>query len=438
MNIAMKVKMTALEALTPYARNARKHSKRQIRQIEKSICEFGWMFPILIDHNGVIIAGHARYEAAKRLGLKVVPTIRVEHLTEKQIKAYRLADNKLAENAEWDEALLRIELSDLQFDSEIDFDTLGFSTPEVDLLLSSTGLVDEDVSLPALPPPDAVVTQLGDIWALGDSRCASGDVGDPDFMDQVMGDQRATMAFTDPPYNVPIPGHVSGLGNITHSDFSMGAGEMSAEEFTQFLVAALTQITRLTLPGAIIFVCMDWRHMQELLAAAEAAGLSLHNLCVWSKTNAGMGSLYRSQHELVFVFKHGSAPHINNVNLGAHGRTRTNVWCYPGMNAFGEERDQMLSMHPTVKPLQMVTDAILDVSNRGDIVFDGFLGSGTTLLAAQRSGRICYGLEIDPRYVDVTLRRWMRAAGEVPVLLETGASFHEVAAARGCPVPEEA
>ena len=235
------------------------------------------------------------------------------------------------------------------------------------------------------------------------------------------------MVFTDPPYNVPIDGHVSGLGSVKHREFAMASGEMSETEFTKFLTDVLGNLAKFSADGAIHYVCMDWAHLRELLNAGHAVYDELKNICVWAKTNGGMGSLYRSQHEMVAVFKSGTAPHINNVELGRHGRYRTNVWTYAGMNTFGAERDEALAMHPTVKPVALVEDAVLDCSDRNGVVVDAFLGSGTTLIAAESAGRRCFGLELDPEYVDLIIRRWQKMTGESAVHAESGLSFDVLA-----------
>ena len=246
-----------------------------------------------------------------------------------------------------------------------------------------------------------------------------------------MATEKAAAVFTDPPYNVPIDGHVSGLGQIHHREFEMAAGEMDPAAFTSFLETALDLMVRFGHPGSLVYACMDWRHMAELLAAARANVLEMLNLCIWTKPNAGMGSFYRSQHELVFVFKAGQGVHRNNVQLGRYGRNRTNVWAYAGGLGFGRagEEGHLAALHPTVKPIAMVADAILDSSRRGDIVLDPFLGSGTTLMAAERTGRRCCGLELDPLYADVILRRWQTYTGASARHAETGATFDERGAA---------
>jgi 16S rRNA G966 N2-methylase RsmD len=399
----------AIDSLRPRRRNPRTHSAKQIRQIADSIRTFGFTNPLLIDAEGSVIAGHGRLRAAKQIGMATVPTIRLDHLSQEQIRALVIADNKLAELAGWDQDLLALELQDLtELDLDFELEVIGFETPEIDLLVGHAEKGEES------DPADEVSPIALDELAY----------------ERLLGDQRARTVFVDPPYNVPIQGHVSGLGRHRHEEFAMASGEMSEAEFVTFLEEALARHVAHSIDGAIHFVCMDWRHLGELLAAGRSVYSEFKNLCVWEKTNAGMGSLYRSQHELVGVFKVGTAPHVNNVELGRHGRYRTNVWRYAGANSFGRGRDEDLAMHPTVKPVRLVADAILDCSRRGDVVLDGFAGSGTSLLAAERTGRVGYGLEIDPRYVDVALRRMAEHAGLEPVHVESGKSFDEITAER--------
>ena len=424
----LKVEYRDLKALKPYDRNARTHSKKQIRQIADSIERFGWTNPVLIDGQDQIVAGHGRVAAAKRLGIEAVPTIRLETMSEVEIRAYVIADNRLAELADWDDEILAIELQALV---ELDFDVevTGFETAEIDLLIDGldvAGAIDDGDRIPEVDPSASRVTQAGDLWRLGRHRLLCGDATKRKSFERLMAGERAQMVFTDPPYNVPIDGHVCGLGRIRHAEFAMASGEMSEAEFTGFLETVLGHLAAHSTDGALHFVCMDWRHVYELLSASRETYGEMKNLCVWAKTNAGMGSLYRSQHELVFVFKNGSAPHVNNVELGRHGRYRTNVWRYAGVNALGADRDDALAMHPTVKPVALVADAIRDCSRRGDIVLDAFGGSGTTLIAAERAGRRGYAIEIDPLYVDVTLERFRATFGEEPVHEASGLTFSEL------------
>lgn len=425
---ATKIDTLPLSALQPYANNPRTHSKKQIRQIAKSIGRFGWTNPILIDGEGGVIAGHGRLEAARQLGLAEVPVLRIAHMTEAEKRAYIIADNRLAENAGWDRELLAIELGEL---IGIDFDVTitGFATPEIDLILSEASddpAQDREEDVPAIDPSVPAITASGDLWLLGSHRLLCGDARDPEVWARLMDGARAQMVFTDPPYNVKISGHVSGLGQTKHREFAMASGEMSETEFAGFLEAVTRNMEAVSADGALHYICMDWAHLHELLTAGKAVYHDLKNICVWTKTNAGMGSLYRSQHEMIAVFKAGSGPHINNVELGKHGRYRTNVWSCAGMNAFGKGRDEALAMHPTVKPVQLVEDAILDASDRSGIVVDAFLGSGTTLIASDRAGRRCFGLELDPHYCDLILRRWSALTGEDPVLAKSGLTFRDL------------
>lgn len=425
---AAKVETLSLSVLVPYANNPRSHSKKQIRQIAKSIGRFGWTNPILIDGDGGVIAGHGRLEAARLLGLAEVPVLRIAHMTEAEKRAYIIADNKLAENAGWDRDLLAIELGGL---IGIDFDVTitGFATAEIDLILSEASddpAPDADDDVSPVDPSVPAITAPGDLWLVGSHRLLCGDARDPDVWAKLMDGASAQMVFTDPPYNVKISGHVSGLGQTKHREFAMASGEMSEAAFTGFLEIVARNMAAISVDGALHYICMDWAHLHELLTAGKAVYRDLKNICVWTKTNAGMGSLYRSQHEMIAVFKAGPGPHINNVELGTHGRYRTNVWSCPGMNAFGKGRDEALAMHPTVKPVQLVADAILDASDRGGIIVDAFLGSGTTLIAAERAGRRCFGLELDPHYCDLILRRWSALTGKDPVLAQSGLTFRDL------------
>ncbi len=423
-----------IEKLKPYPRNARTHSKQQIRQIAESIRTFGFTNPVLIDSGGTIVAGHGRVEAAKSLGMAEVPTICLDNLGENQIRAYILADNKLAEKAGWDNSILRIELQHLsKIDLGFDITVTGFEVPEIDLLLqdfdSESDSPEETFVTEELP----AVTQPGDLWLLGNHRLLCGNSLDEQVFRTLMNGKTADLVFTDPPYNVKIEGHVCGNGEIHHREFAMGAGEMSEQQFSDFLVRSLGLAATHSKPGSVHFVCMDWRHASELLTAGKRVYDACLNLCVWAKDNGGMGSLYRSQHELVFVFRHGESQHRNNIQLGKYGRYRTNVWKYPGVNTLSKKGTEgnLLALHPTVKPTALVADAILDCSAPGDIVLDCFAGSGSTILAAQRVRRTCYAIELDPMYVDVAIRRWQKRTGDIAKNARTGETFMEREAQHG-------
>ena len=428
----LEVRYRNITDLKPYERNPRTHSKKQLRQIADSIEEFGFTNPVLIDGEDRIIAGHGRVEAGRLLGLASVPTIRLEDMSEAQRRTYIIADNKLAENAGWDPELLANELQFL-LDEEVAFDVTltGFDMPEIDLLLEgSEDPADEADAVPAMPKATDVITRPGDVWCLGPHRLICGNALEAEPYEKLLQGERAQMVFTDPPYNVPIQGHVSGLGKRRHEEFAMASGEMSEGEFQVFLETALGHLADNAVNGSIHFICMDWRHLGELGAAGRKAYQELKNLCVWNKDNGGMGSLYRSKHELVFVYKKGRAPHVNNVQLGCHGRNRTNVWDYPGVSSLHDGRAEALAMHPTVKPVALVADAMRDCSHRGGLVLDAFAGSGTTLVAAEQVGRRARCMELAPGYVDVSVRRWQDLTGRSAVLEATGGTFEETAVAR--------
>jgi hypothetical protein len=406
--------LVAIESLKPLGRESRKHLPSQIRKLQASIDQFGFVLPIVIDTDSRVIAGSALAIAAKKLGLTEIPAVTVADLDEAKIRLLRLALNRLGEDSEWDLDALRLEFSDiLEINSDIDLRLSGFETGEIDVAIDGSGSDEED----ALPPLDATstpVTQPGDLWLLGDHRLLCADALRESYA-RLLGDERAQMVFTDPPWNIPIAGHVSGLGAAKHNDFAMACGEMSAEEFETFLRTALDHAAAYSVGGSVHFVCMHWTKIRELLGATADVYSDTLNLCVWSKTNGGMGSLYRSRHELVFAFKKGTAPHINNVELGRFGRNRSNVWEYAGQNVANGTSKSKLSVHPTAKPVALVADAIRDCSHRNGIILDSFGGSGTTLIAAEKTGRRARLIELDPRYVDVTISRWQNITGGTAV-----------------------
>ena len=270
---------------------------------------------------------------------------------------------------------------------------------------------------------------------LGAHRLLCGDARDKASYNRLLEGAKAEFLFTDPPYNIAIDGHVCGLGRVRHREFAMGSGEMSEAEFTAFLKAVFALLAENTVDGSIHQICMDWRHMGEMLEAGRTVYSELKNLCVWNKTNAGMGSFYRSKHELVFVWKSGTAPHTNNFELGQHGRHRSNVWDYAGVNTMRAGRLEELAMHPTVKPTALVADAIKDCSRRAGLVLDPFCGSGTILIAAERTGRKARALEIDPTYVDVAVRRWQAYTGKPAILAGPGETFETIEEHR--PLPDD-
>ncbi|MCK1341122.1 ParB N-terminal domain-containing protein [Bradyrhizobium sp. 38] len=422
--------------LKPNPANARRHSRKQLHQIAASIREFGFNSIVVADDEGVILVGHGRVEGARLAGLERVPVLRVGHLTPAQKTAFSLADNKVALNSDWDTDQLRVLWRELT-GAEVNFDleVTGFETAEIDLLVDGEANREKPDRSDLVPPiRSEAVSRLGDLWMLGDHRLLCGDACDAaSFADLMDGDQ-ARLVFTDPPYNVPIDGHVSGLGAVKHREFKMASGEMSSAEFAGFLALVFGNMAEVSLDGAIHFICMDWRHIDEVLKAAGGVYSELKNLCVWNKSNGGMGSFYRSKHELVFVYKVGLAAHLNTIELGKHGRYRTNVWDYAGANSFRSGREAELEMHPTVKPTALVIDAIKDCSRRGEIVLDPFCGSGTTIMAAQKCRRRARAIELDPLYVDVAIRRWQTYTGQPATMTLTGETFAEVEQRRSDPL----
>jgi DNA modification methylase len=419
--------------LIPNPHNPRKHTRAQIEALANSIAAFGFNAPILVDRIGNIMAGHGRLEAAKSIGLTEVPVVCLENLSEAQARAYMIADNRLTDRSSWNEEVLAVhlkELSDLAL--EFNIEATGFELPEIDVRIESLNTPieadgDDDFDVADRP----AVSCAGDVWHLGEHRLLCGSALEAASYVTLMAGERATATITDPPYNVKISGHVSGLGAAKHREFKMASGEMAEAEFSHFLTTSLGLAGANTLPGGIIDAFMDWRHMGEMLAAGRANRFDLLNLCVWVKTNAGMGSLYRSKHELVFVFRNGNTPHRNNIQLGRFGRYRTNVWTYAGANIRHREgREELLALHPTVKPIMLIADAIRDSTVRGDIVLDPFLGSGTTILAAERTNRRGYGIELDPLYVDTAIVRWQRMTGRHAINAGSGRTYTEIAAER--------
>ncbi len=403
-----------IKDLTPYPKNARTHSPKQIWQIANSIKEFGFTSPILIDKNNCILAGHGRVEAAKLVGLTEVPAVIITHLTEAQKKAYILADNRLAELSGWDKDILRIELEELNaLDCDIDLTITGFEAAEVDVLLQPDAATEEEDSsfLEQHIPPRV---QPGELWQLGRHKLLCGNSLEKTAYERLLGKEKAHLILTDPPYNVKIAGHAR--SGEKYQEFAMASGEMTQSEFTHFLRSVFSLAVEHSRAGSLHYVFMDWRHMAEILSAGQGIYSELKNLCVWNKLSGGMGSLYRSQHELVFVFKNGKEAHTNNIELGRHGRYRTNVWDYPGIFISNKVNKANIRLHPTVKPVGLLADAILDASPRKGIILDPFGGSGSTLLAAERTGRQARLVEIDPHYCDVILHRWEQITGKQAML----------------------
>ena len=431
-DLNLQIEHRPIAELRAAGRKSRHHGARQMEALKRNLAEFGFIIPIVLNVDGKILAGNARVDAAKALGLATAPCVVVGHLSPEQQRAFVIADNRLAELGSWNREVLKLELEDLSsLELSFDLDVIGFTLPEIEAIRFGG---DDDASGPDNIPdlqPDPVSRQ-GDLWRLGQHRLLVGDATSPEALDRLMGGEAARTVFTDPPYNVRIEGHVT--GSKAHGEFVQGSGEMSDAEFTGFLEKVHGQIDRALVDGGIAYVCMDWRHAGNVLTAASAARLSQLNLCVWDKGAPGMGSLYRSQHELVFVLKKGKAAHLNNVELGRNGRNRSNVWAYDGVGGFGADKARERSMHPTVKPMALVRDALLDASQKGDLVLDLFGGSGTTLIAAETCGRRARLMELDPKYADVIILRWEAVSGHEAVHDGLGASFQTLSYER----PEQA
>jgi DNA modification methylase len=424
-----EIRLLPLGSLKPTRKNARTHAKKQIKQVANSIRQFGWTYPILVDENLQIICGHARWEAAKQLGLKDVPVLVMRGLSDAEKRALAIADNKIPANAGWDRKLLAEELGELASllpDCNLTLEITGFEPAEIDGLMADFG--DQDSADAPCTIGEQPISRRGELWQVGPHLVLCGDACDQADWAALVGGDRASMLIADPPYNLQISATL-GRGKIKHREFAVASGEMSPADFAGFLTSWMRLAAQFSNDGSIHYIFMDWRHLSEIHGAGQAVFGPLQ-LVVWNKTNAGQGSFYRSQHELIFVYKNGDAPHLNNVELGRHGRNRSNVWTYAGVNTFHKNRLDDLSVHPTVKPVALIADAIKDCTRRGDLVLDPFLGSGTTLLAAERVGRRAYGLEIDPLYVDAALRRWQDVTKRDAILAATGQTFDEVAAER--------
>jgi DNA modification methylase len=418
-----------LSELTLDPKNPRTHSPKQIRQIALSIQTFGFNVPVLVDTEGKVMAGHGRVMACQQLGWSEIPTIALDHLSEAQARAFVIADNRLSENSVWNDSLLAEQFKELSaLDLDFNLEATGFEIGDIDLRIESLNSdrnEDDPADLVAAASAGPAVSRPGDLWVLGKHRVYCGSALEQVSYTALMKKERAAMIFSDPPYNIPIEGNVSGLGAIRHRDFAMGCGEMDSAQFTTFLTQACALLARHSADGSLHFVFMDWRHVGELLCAGRSIYTELKNICVWVKNHTGMGAFYRSRHELVFVFKYGGSSHRNNILLGKYGRDRTNVWEYPSPRTPSDEGN-LLSLHPSVKPVRLVADAILDCSARGEIVLDAFLGSGTTVIAAERMGRRCYGLELDPLHVDTVVRRWEAYTGDEARHPSSGKTFKEL------------
>jgi DNA modification methylase len=429
----LEIQYVSPDRLRPYPGNARAHSRKQIKLIADSIKRFGFINPILVTDDFEVVAGHGRLQAAKSLGMQLVPVVAISSLSVADKKAIRIADNRIAELSHWDRDILAIEYQDLHDLHFEDIEVTGYSVGQIDIIID-----EASEKKPVGPGPEddlpvvvtAPVSRSGDLWILGSHRLLCGDARSESDYARLLEGENADLVLTDPPFNIRVDGNVSGLGKVRHEEFAMASGEMSEAEFTKFLSTFLGCAKAHSRDGAILFVFMDWRHLFELTCAGREHGLIAKNLIVWAKDNAGMGTFYRSRHELVFVFKNGDAAHTNTFELGQHGRYRTNVWEYAGVNTFRTGRLDELAMHPTVKPVAMLADAIRDVTKRSAVVLDPFAGSGSTLIAAEKTGRQARCIEYEPKYCDVIVRRWQAYTGKAATFEGTDLTFEDFEGAR--------
>jgi DNA modification methylase len=416
----------------PHPCNTNEHSKKQKEFLKSAIAQLGFINPVLVNDSLQVVAGHLRVEVAQELRLDAIPYIRLSHLSPTELRALMIGDNAIASHSKLNDGLLADELSELMpllAAEGHDVSLLGIEAAEIDLLLGNHADIEQDPDDELPEPSKTIVSTLGDLWVLGDHVIRCGDAKSQNDYAELMGRERATVIVSDPPYNLPTRSF-QGRGKIRHANFVEAFGEMSPEEFTDFLTAAFSLAGKYSRDGALHYYFGDWRHAAEYIAAGKAVFSEFKNLIVWNKTSPGQGSLYKSQHELVFLFKNGRAPHVNNVELGRHGRNRSNIWVFSGANSFRKDRLKELSLHPTVKPIAMIADALKDASRRGDIVLDPFAGSGSTLLAAERVGRRARVMDLDPQFVDVTVRRWQDFTRRDGILRATGQTFDEVARER--------
>ena len=423
---SLQIERCPVASLKSYLRKLRKSDPAHVRETANSISALGFNVPLLVGKDNVIIDGESRLEAAKLLGLSSVPCIRVDHLDETEQRLLRLAVNRLGEKGSWDIGELEAEFKELII-ANAPIEISGFGSDEIDQIVIGGENAPEVGDL-APPPGASAIAQVGDLFLLGPHRLICGNATDPALVERLMQTDVARMVFTDEPFNVAIRGNVSG-GD--HREFVMATGEMTDEQFLEFNRKWMDAVIPHLVDGGVLGTFIDWRGLPIAHAAATALGLTPLNLVVWAKTNAGMGSLYRSQHELLPLFKKGAASHVNNISLGQRGRHRTNLWTYPGASSFGSDARKGLQDHPTVKPTAMLQDALIDLTNRGEIILDPFLGSGSTLIAAENTGRICCGVELDPLYVDVVIRRYEGVTGTPASLADTGETFKKLVDRRG-------
>ena len=418
------VSYVPIDQIQPAARRVRKQDATQTARVLSSINKFGICAPILVDEARRIVHGHVVYEAACAAGLQQAPVLVISHLTPSELRLLSIALNRLAETGRWDEGALRLEMEEL-LDLGEDVIITGFEPEEIDALLLDDEAEAEEELGEECALQSVAVSRPGDFWLLGRHRLLQGDARDPEnYARLVAPGELARVVLTDMPYNVPNQGHVTSQAH--HREFAMAAGEMSREEFAAFCREWMTASVEHVLDGGLLATFIDWRSIELVLTCGRELDLDLLNIVVWAKSNGGQGGFWRSQHELLPVFKKGAAAHVNNVELGRFGRWRSNLWTYAGASTLGSDAREGLAVHPTVKPRALLEDALLDVSHRDEIVLEPFAGSGSTLIAAESVGRVCRAIEIDGLYCDVVIRRWQMMTGEEAMLAETGETFTEI------------
>jgi DNA modification methylase len=421
----LNIVYAAIDQIQPAARRVRRKEAAQTARVLSSIRKFGIVAPILVDQKFRIVHGHAVYDAAREAGLPKIPVICIDHLEPSELRLLSIALNRLAETGKWDDGILRLEVEELLDCGENIF-VAGFETAEIDnLLLVDDDAAEEDESGVEDHLTIDSVSQPGDIWLLGRHRLLQGDARDPaNYARLMQPGELARIVLTDTPYNVPNAGHVT--TQARHREFAMAGGEMSREEFTAFIRDWMASSAAHLADGGLLATFIDWRSIDLVLACGRELGLQLLNIIVWAKSNGGQGSFWRSQHELLPVFKKGTAAHVNNVELGRFGRWRSNLWTYAGASTLGSDARDGLTVHPTVKPRLLLEDALLDVSQRDEIVLEPFGGSGSTLLAAERVGRICRAIEIDGPYCDLVIKRWQAMTGQDAIFEASGETYSQI------------
>lgn len=429
-----QIELVPIKDLRIPSRRLRSASEAQVEALMKIIREIGFVVPLVTDEKRYVWSGIVRLKAARRLGLTIVPTVQLNGLTEAQKRAFRLADNKLPEKAKWDRKALALELPELTpllIEQGLDISITGFSAVEIDQIRFDfeQRVANPSDTIEARWLSQSPISRRGDVYRLGDHVLCCGDARNGELVRRLVGNRLVAMAFLDPPYNVRIRDTL-GRGKVKHSEFAMASGEMTRQEYIGFLEQALRVAASVSLPSAVHYVCIDWKHVDALIKAGRGAYFRMLNLAVWVKSNAGQGSFYRSQHELIGIFRVGGERHINNIELGRHGRSRSNVWSYPGVSGFRAGRMNDLHAHPTIKPTMMVCDAIKDCTQLDDTVLDTFCGSGTTILAAERVGRRAVAVETEPRFVDLAIRRWQDYSGKDAIHVDTGRSFNALTSLR--------